>query len=653
MKISPATQRYFAAILTLGLLAALVVPFATMSLRASQQSIALAPGDQLVVSCETVLTDVPGEKTTTLDCAAPTPTPEPISQPPDIPPPATDTPAPPSAANDEFILYDDNLNSAWYSWSWDTDLDFASQAAVQSGTHAIAATFRTAWAGIYLHTDATQPVNGSSLHFWLHGGDGSSRVVLISAIDAAGNWVPLGQAAVEPGTWVEASLPINLGGGALSGLAWQETAGAPQPTLYLDQVSIQGVGTAGTGQEAAPVPTDIPSSAPQQPPSAPAAPTAVPGASSPVLSDLSGPMFMEAVSGDPASPQSWDPANWDITVHSRGSSDSMSAMAAQHGSDCSGPANTHTITSFKDTVFQCRSHIMTAINGSDYGAIYLTPNQLLDFSASEGVIRFDMSTRRSSERDWVDIWITPFDDSLQLPLEDWLPDLQGEPRRAVHVRMVPTGANNEMTMFKAEVIRDFNNQQLPTTSDWNGYEKVLLPDAARRDTFEIRLTRTHIKVGMPKYNLWWVDTSFDDLGWDSGVIQFGHHSYNPTKCGAACQPNTWHWDNFTFAPARPFTILKSDRDMVSGNQPGTVSFSGPAPANAHLRFAGLGSNLEVSFDGGASWMPAAMQQTERHVEEHAKNYWTPIPQGIQSVLVRGSDYWGGPWYARDFSVWAP
>ncbi|HEU5089482.1 MAG TPA: hypothetical protein VFT99_18625, partial [Roseiflexaceae bacterium] len=144
MKISPATQRYLAAILTLGLLAALVVPFATMSLRASQQSITLAPGDQLVVNCDTVLTDVPGEKTTTLDCAAPTPTPEPISQPPDIPPPATDTPAPPSAANDEFILYDDALNSAWYSWSWETDLDFASQAAVQSGTSAIAATFRTA-----------------------------------------------------------------------------------------------------------------------------------------------------------------------------------------------------------------------------------------------------------------------------------------------------------------------------------------------------------------------------------------------------------------------------------------------------------------------------------------------------------------------------
>ena len=256
MKISPPALRFSGAILTLGLLAALVVPFATMSLRASQQSIALAPGDQLVVSCDTVLTDAPGEKTTTLDCAALPPTPEPVSQPPDIPPPASGAPVPPSAAEGEVMLYDDSLNSAWYSWSWETELDFASQAPVQSGTSAIAATFRTAWAGIYLHTDTTQAASGSSLHFWLHGGDGPSRMVLVSAIDAAGNWVPLGQAAVEPGTWVEASLPINVGDGALSGLAWQETAGAPQPTLYLDQVSIQGVGTAKSGEEAAPAPTD-------------------------------------------------------------------------------------------------------------------------------------------------------------------------------------------------------------------------------------------------------------------------------------------------------------------------------------------------------------------------------------------------------------
>ena len=38
-------------------------------------------------------------------------------------------------------------------------------------------------------------------------------------------------------------------------------------------------------------------------------------------------------------------------------------------------------------------------------------------------------------RDWIDLWVTPFNENLQLPLEDWLPDLQGPPKDSVHIRM--------------------------------------------------------------------------------------------------------------------------------------------------------------------------------------------------------------------------
>lgn len=34
---------------------------------------------------------------------------------------------------------------------------------------------------------------------------------------------------------------------------------------------------------------------------------------------------------------------------------------------------------------------------------------------------------------------------------------------------------------------------------------------------------------MPAYNFWWIDATIPNLGWDMGVVQFGHHSYNPTK----------------------------------------------------------------------------------------------------------------------------
>ena len=64
---------------------------------------------------------------------------------------------------------------------------------------------------------------------------------------------------------------------------------------------------------------------------------------------------------------------------------------------------------------------------------------MVDFSGGEAVVRFDLSTLRTSPRDWVDIWLTPYEDHLQLPLDNWLPDLTGEPSRSVHLRMdLPT-----------------------------------------------------------------------------------------------------------------------------------------------------------------------------------------------------------------------
>ena len=361
--------------------------------------------------------------------------------------------------------------------------------------------------------------------------------------------------------------------------------------------------------------------------------------------------FAEPFDGASDSPQPWQPSNWDVTVHTR-TLGAVAPMQAAHGADCGAPPATHTVDSYQGAVYSCRNHLMTAINGADYGAIYLTPNALATFAQGETVIRFDMSTLRSSDRDWVDLWVTPFADNLQLPLEEWLPDLQGPPRRAVHIRMYLTGPSNNLTAFAAAVVRDFKYEKLPTTGDWRGYEQVLTPDAARRDTFELRLSRTHITFGMPQYNYWWVDTRIADLGWDEGVVQLGHHSYNPSKCGG-CAPNTWHWDNLSIAPARPFTMIPGDADEVSATTPSQVHFLRQAPAGAHLRFAGSGAQLEVSFNGGASWQPAQRQVQQHNRSDHASSFWTPVPAGTQSVLLRGKSSGSTGWYIRDIAIWAP
>jgi hypothetical protein len=360
--------------------------------------------------------------------------------------------------------------------------------------------------------------------------------------------------------------------------------------------------------------------------------------------------FKATFDGNPTSPLPWNPSNWDVAVHSRDVTtwDQLEAMPAMHGTDCAGPPATHTVSRYEDAVFQCRNHVMTAIKAGGYGVIYLTPSYMVDFSKGEGVISWDMSTLRSSFRDYVDVWITPYSDNLQLPFELGVVDLTGAPRNAIQIRM--DLARNAFYVTRFE---DFNGTPIgvPTQLD---YSTFLTPDAARRDTFEIRLSNGHLRFGMPAYNVWWVDSDFTPVAWTQGVVQFGHHSYNPLKNCHTCSANTWHWDNITISPAVLFTIIHADHREVDRSA-SSVTLERPAPSNANLRFSGIGNSLEVSFDGGKTWKPAQMQvqNTSLIVDEHFKNFWMPIPVGTRQVMFRGQAWWGADWLVRDVAVWAP
>jgi hypothetical protein len=357
--------------------------------------------------------------------------------------------------------------------------------------------------------------------------------------------------------------------------------------------------------------------------------------------------------GTPSSPLAWNPPDWDVQVHSRDRDTwkELEPMAAHHGPDCSAPPATHLTSSYEQAVYQCNNHVMTAINAGGYGAIYLTPNQLVDFSSGEAVVQFNMSTFRSANRDWADVWLSPFEDQLTLPLQAFLPDLTGEPRRAVHINM---DSFNGGSVFRTSLVRNFVNQDLDGIW-WMDYESFLAPSAVRRDTFELRISRTSLKFGMPQYDKWWVDTSFPDLGWDKAVLQLGHHSYTPMKeCGrrGGCAPNTWHWDELSISHAQPFTMLKAEQAWVDEETSTTVTFPGAAPEGSFLRFSGIGADLQVSFDGGQSWQDAQMQRVIKVQDEVFRPYWTPVPPGTSSVEIRGKPFWGGGWMARGISIWS-
>ncbi|MCC6173971.1 MAG: hypothetical protein IT305_01600 [Chloroflexi bacterium] len=355
--------------------------------------------------------------------------------------------------------------------------------------------------------------------------------------------------------------------------------------------------------------------------------------------------------GAPTSPTPWRGADWDVVVHSRDIStwDTLDPMQATHGADCAGAPASHTISRYEDAVFQCRDHIMTAINAPGYGAIVLTPNQLVDFSAGEAVVRFDISTMRTSGRDWWDLWLTPYDDSIQIPLHRWMPDLAGEPRNGMQIEM---NQFNGGTIFRGAVVRDFNVIDLD--HDWTAYESFLTPSAVRRDTYELRISRTHVKFGLPAYNHWWIDAPIQDLGWDRAVLQLGHHSYNPQKdCDPTqCQPNTWHWDNVSISPAQPFTMVKSDRRVATAETGGVVGLTAPAPAGGQVRFSAIGRQIEVKFDNGP-WQPARRQPVMRDDEGAFQPYWMPIPPGTRQMTFRGQPWWGSqPWRVADVSAWS-
>ncbi|MCS7061168.1 MAG: hypothetical protein RMN25_08360 [Anaerolineae bacterium] len=356
--------------------------------------------------------------------------------------------------------------------------------------------------------------------------------------------------------------------------------------------------------------------------------------------------FVETFTGEPPQPQPWEPAHWEVTVHSRDVDTwyQLETMPTNHGPDCAPPPAEHVISSYQDAVYLCRNHLMTAIQAGGYGVIYLTPNHMVDFSQGVATVRFDVSTLRTSMRDWIDLWISPYDDHLQLPL-DMEVDLSGPPRRAVQVRMDLSG-----NYFDAVIYRDF--QATVIDGPPIPYDQFLTPSARQRDTFELHISRTRIKFGMPAYNFYWIDAAIPDLGWEQGVVQFGHHSYNPLKDCTGCQAGTWHWDNVTISPARPFTIIPANRRFVDRANP-MVTLAAPTPANARLRFAGIGPNLQVRFNGGI-WQPAQLQAHDARYfkDEHFRSFWMPIPVGVTQIEFRGDVWWGADWHARDISVWA-
>ena len=352
-------------------------------------------------------------------------------------------------------------------------------------------------------------------------------------------------------------------------------------------------------------------------------PAPAPSAPAPV----SGSTFLETFDGMPASPTPFSSARWDvrrnITDYQKWASGEP--VAAQHGPDCGPPPATHRVANWLEGgVYQCKGHMMTAMNASSYGLTMLTPAAQVDF-ASSGTVSFDVSTLVMSGRDWIDLFVTPQDDFLALACSGKCPVVySGTPRNAVNVE-------KDGPRWILKVIRDFRSIGSAE------FFEVGTPSATARTTFELQLTPNGAKFGTPADGRFVsVDVA---MPFTRGMVQWGHHSYNPTKDNSGV-PATWHWDNFMIAPAVPVPMIKATTERVIA-KPGevrTVSFASPAPAGARLAFNAV---CKVELDFGSGFVAATKQAGSNPAgPESSSSYLAPVPPGASSVRVRfGPDGW--------------
>jgi hypothetical protein len=351
-------------------------------------------------------------------------------------------------------------------------------------------------------------------------------------------------------------------------------------------------------------------------------------------------------------------------VHTRATGGLMQPTLLGHGADCSAPPAQHPVQALDDGIFICKAHLMTGVTDAGYGQANLTPAALADFSQGTAVITFAVSTLHTNPRDWLAFWLTPFDQNLVHPFDQAV-DLNGPPRNAVEIQ--GSGAAPNSSFFGTEFSNFAFSPQFGHGGTVEGALAAagLSPSAAIRMGFEIDISQTHIRFGIPSLNAWFIDNNLPTpLPFTQALVQFGADSYDTCKDQAISPSNpctttdTWHWSSFAINPAVPFYMSPGDVHQIS-QQGQVVHFATAAPAGSFLRFEAigtLGTTTQVSFNGGSTYQNATPQaQNGDHGaihEEHFSSYWMPVPAGTSQVLFKGQGGWWGHWWVRSPEIWS-
>jgi hypothetical protein len=327
-------------------------------------------------------------------------------------------------------------------------------------------------------------------------------------------------------------------------------------------------------------------------------------------------------------------------------------MEAQHSSTCTPPTNPptlagdHLITTWQETVFACAHHLMTALQDSGFGAVTMQPPVEADWTSGPVTITLNVSLFRTSSRDWFRIVLTPFAEQLQEPAFSFDVGGNGEPQSGLSIDMK---GNAPDVAFCSTIISNY--RESGGQCNWWVYEQPAAQVPGKPATLTITLSSTHLTVADPVTGVTFISENLS-LPFSRAAIQLVSYAYDQGKtCGSittlTCAADTWHWHGISVSQADPITLLPA-REPMQDNTQNVMDFPQPAPAGSVLSFYAYGLNVATSLDGGLTWQLAPRQQAGNpRTDGSGSLYWAPVPAGTQRVLVRGSGWYGGAFFARD------
>jgi hypothetical protein len=273
-----------------------------------------------------------------------------------------------------------------------------------------------------------------------------------------------------------------------------------------------------------------------------------------------------------------------------------------------------------------------------------------------------MSTRHDNARDWVAFWLSPFNENVLHPFTDAV-DLQGPPKDGVDV--IQQGCCAQGSKFAAYEILNFAFNQ---NAGFGNPVAVSMEQAAATSTpsntrtqFELDISTTHIRFGIPAANWWVIDNNFPTpLPFNQAIFQMNHDSYDPCKdqpisVTNPCRADTWHWSDVSISPSIAFDNNRIAQKSVHAGAD-TVVLDHPAGSSSYLRFESLAApgSTQVAFNGGP-FQPATRQvingDNGQIHDDHFSPYWMLIPAGTTTIKFAGQNQYTGLWSVRDPAVW--